>query len=208
MENMKYFLEIIDNLDESIKKQVRKMGFPYILTIHIDKTKNIGEEINKLLKDIEKKIPRTFGDSIPYILGKLTDNIEQHSDYFNAFVFINYNLIERIIEIGVFDDGLSIPFVFEKNKIQFHKDNGAIKMALEGTTTKKEDISRRFGLKTIKEIISVLKGNMQIISRKGILKVENSNVGGYDFKGQLKGTLIYIKLRAPEKDLNIYPYLG
>lgn len=204
MENIKYFLKIIDSLDEPIKEQVRKMGFPYTLTIHIDKTKNIGEEINKLLDNIEKKIPKTFGDSIPYILGELTDNIEQHSNYSNAFIFVNYDKIEKIIEIGVFDDGLSIPFVFEKSRIQFQKDSEAIKKAIEGTTTKKEDISRGFGLKTIKEIIKVLKGNMQILSRKGILKVENSNVDGYDFKGQLKGTLIYIKVMAPEKDLNIY----
>lgn len=49
---------------------------------------------------------------------------------------------------------------------------------------------------------------MQIISRKGMIIILNSVIEATDFKnGKLKGTMIYLKLKTPEKDLNIYPYL-
>jgi len=43
------FLEKINNLDESIKKHVEKMGFPYPLVFHVDKTQKMDVEINRLL---------------------------------------------------------------------------------------------------------------------------------------------------------------
>lgn len=192
MEKIKNFLLFIKNLDKSIKDLIEKMGFPYPFMIHIDRTKNIEEEINKLLKEIEKEIPETFGSSIPYIIGELVDNIEQHSNYSNAFIFLRYDTEEKQLEIGVFDDGLTIPLVFEKNDIQFSKDSEAIKMALEGTTTKKEDITRGFGLITTSSIVKALNSNMQIISRKGILDMQNSKIDINDFEKEFSGTLIYI----------------
>ncbi len=107
----------------------------------------------------------------------------------------------------IFDDGLGIPFVFEKNNISFSEDSNAIKMALEGTTTTKGDISRGFGLKTTGKIINALKGEMKIISRRGILNVDNTEINSYDTKKELNGTLLYINLKTPDKDLNIYDYL-
>ena len=80
-------------------------------------------------------------------------------------------------------------------------------MALMGTTTKKEDISRGFGLSSTKKIVNALKRKIQIISRRGFLEVENSRVKKKDLDKEIRGTLIFIKLKTPEKDLNIYPYL-
>lgn len=206
MRNIKYFLDGTDNLDKPIKDDIKNMINSEFI-IHIDKTSNISDEINRLLKDIERKIPKTFGSSIPYVISELTDNIEQHSDYSNAYIFLKQNTEKNIVEILIFDDGLTIPFVFEKNKIKFFKDSEAIRMALEGTTTKKEDISRGYGLSTSKEIVKALKGSMKIISRKGILELQDSTIDFHDLGKELKGTLILLKLETPEKDLNIYHYL-
>lgn len=206
MTNLKYFLNIIKSLDESIKNNIKSMVNSEFI-IHMDKTSNPSDEVNGLLKNIEGKIPKTFGSSIPYIISELTDNIEQHSDYSNAYIFLNKNARENIVEILIFDDGLTIPFVFEKNKIKFFKDSEAVKMALEGTTTKKEDISRGFGLSTSKEIVNALKGSIKIISRKGFLELQDSIINIHDIEEELKGTLILLKLKTPEKDLNIYKYL-
>ena len=168
MKNKKHFLSLIDNLDESIKDSIRQIINSEFVA-HIDRTKNIMNEINKLLNDIVRIIPKTFGSSIIYILGELTDNIEQHSNYSNAYIFLRQNINENMVEMLIFDDGLTIPFVFEKNNKKFSKDSEAIKMALEGTTTKREAILRGFGLRTSKEIVKALRGSMKIISRRGIL---------------------------------------
>lgn len=206
MIKIKYFLDKISSLEESIKRDITGMTTSEFI-LHIDKDKNMGDEINKLLKDIEKKIPRTFGSSIPYILGELTDNIEQHSNYFKAYAFLKQHTKEGIIEVLIFDDGLTIPFVFKKNKIKFSTSGEAIKLALEGTTTKKEAIPRGFGLRTSKEIVKALEGSMKIISGRGFLELQDSAINCQDLKKEFKGTLIHIKLKTPEKDLNIYSYL-
>jgi len=208
MKNIKHFLDVINNLDESIKAHIGKFDMPNYFIIHLDKNKDINKEVNKLLNKIEKEIPKTFGSSIYYIISELTDNIEQHSHYSNAFILTKYNIKEKIMYIIIFDDGLSIPFVFEKNNISFSQDSEAIKMALEGKTTKKEDISRGFGLRTTNLVVKALNGEMKIISRGGLLSIKGSDINTINLgKEKLEGTFISIKLKTPEKALNIYPYL-
>jgi len=185
-----------------------EVNSPNQFRVYITKNKKMDLEINKFLNNIRRDVPLTFGSSILYIIGELTDNIEQHSNYSNAFVFFRHSPKEKQVEAAVFDDGFSIPVVFEKNKIRFSKDFEAIKMAIEGKTTKKEDISRGFGLRTIREIVKALKGRIQIISRKGMLDIQDSKIDVIDFeKDKLDGTFIYLKLKIPDKDLNIYSYL-
>jgi len=207
MEVYKEFLKKIGNISEFMKVEIEKMGLPYSIAIQIDKNKKIENEINNVITEILKIVPKKFGISIPYILGEMTDNIEQHSSYSNAFVFMKYNSEEGIIEICIFDDGLTIPSVFEKNSISFLKDCDAIRMALEGKTTKKEDIARGFGLRTTRAIVKELNGEMKIISREGMINLEGSAVSKKNFEKKLPGTLIYLKLKTPEKDLNIYSFL-
>lgn len=206
MINIQYFLAKITNLDDSIKDSIKEI-INTKFQVHIEKTKNFAGEINELLIDIERNIPKTLGNSIPYILGELTDNIEQHSNYSNAYIFLRYDIMEKIIKILIFDDGLTIPFVFEKNGIKFLNDSEAMNLALKGTTTKKEDIPRGFGLRTSKDIVKALKGSIKIISRKGMLGLQDSITEYKELNKELNGTLIIIDLKIPEKDLNIYPYL-
>ena len=204
----KKFLEKISNLDDSIKTEIEKMNLPYPLIIHVDKTKKLESEINKIIVKISELIPKKFGSSIPYVLGELTDNIEQHSNYSNAFIFLKYDSEKEIAEICIFDDGLTIPSVFKKSNLYFLKDSDAIKMALRGKTTKKEDISRGFGLKTTKSIVEALNGKMQIISKSGMVTLWKKMLTEKNFdNAKLCGTLIYLKMETPEKDLNIYSFL-
>ncbi len=116
MTNEKSFLDIVNSLDESIKKHIKKMGLPSPLSFHILKDEKMDEEINKILSDIRNKIPRTFESSIPYVLSELTDNIEQHSKYEEAFIFIRYDSNNKYLEIVIFDDGLTIPIVFRESE--------------------------------------------------------------------------------------------
>ena len=206
MEDIALFFEMINKLDEPIKTDISEMvNSDFIVTIN--KNANFSNRVNEFLNKIDKIISTSFGSAILYIVGELSDNIEQHSEYSNAYLFLKQNLKEEIVKILIYDDGLTIPLIFDKNSINFSEDNEAIKMALMGTTTKKEDISRGFGLSSTKKIVNALKRKIQIISRRGFLEVENSRVKKKDLDKEIRGTLIFIKLKTPEKDLNIYPYL-
>jgi anti-sigma regulatory factor (Ser/Thr protein kinase) len=208
MEIEKNFLEAILHLDNDIKNYLNKLDFNFPIIVCIDKSKNMEEEINRLFKHLNNILPKTFESSIPYILSELTDNIEQHSHFSEAYILIKYDSIERSLKICIYDNGLSIPKVFRNNKINFSNDSEAIRMALEGKTTKKEDISRGFGLRTTRSIVNALNGGMHIVSGNGIVILIDSKINLTQIKeGKFNGTLIYLILKTPEKSLNIYEYL-
>jgi len=212
-------IKYIEPEKESVKKYLRDIGFPlgsnkegdtYSPIKHFDNNQDVNVEVNNLLKQTEDKIPSTFGSSIQYILGELSDNIIEHSKFKNASLMAQYYPQKDYIDIGILDDGLSIPVVFEKNKIKFPRDSKAILMAFEGTTTKQEEPSRGFGLRSTKEIVKkALKGEMHIISRKGVIIInKDTEEKEHDLEeNELNGTLLYMRLNTPRKHLNIYPYL-
>ena len=94
------------------------MDFPYPLAIKIDKSQNIALAVSNLLENVKAQIPNVFGSSIIYIIGELTDNIEQHSGYSNAFVLIKPE--KDNLSILISDNGLGIPHVFERKGIIFY----------------------------------------------------------------------------------------
>lgn len=212
-------IKYIEPEKESVKKYLQDIGFPlgsnkegatYSPIKHFDNNKDVNVEVNNLLKQSENKIPSTFGSSIQYILGELSDNITEHSKFENASLMAQYYPQKNYIDIGILDDGLSIPRVFEKNKISFQKDSQAILMAFDGTTTKKEEIARGFGLRSTKELVKeALNGEMHVISRRGIIIIKKGNEEKeYNLEEEkLSGTLLYMRLETPKKHLNIYPYL-
>ena len=106
-----------------------------------------------LLDAIEKKIPDEFGESIQYIIGELSDNIDDHSQFTYASLMAQYFPIKKLVDIGVLDNGITIPILFKENGIKFSKDSEALKKALAGeVTTKKGEDMRGYGLKSCKDI--------------------------------------------------------
>ena len=181
----------------------------------------VNEEANSMLKKIETKIPNSFGGSILYILGELADNIDQHSNFTHASLMAQYFPQKEYLDIAVLDNGISIPFNFEKNNISFKKDSEAIKKALSGeATTKKDEKMRAFGLKSCKDIsikgflLKInpdprIKGELHVVSRKGIAILKSSGEENfYDFGNvSLDGTFLYFRLPTPKNKIDIYYYL-
>jgi len=204
--------------NKNVKKYLLDIGFPlgttkqgdtYYPINHFNNKEDINKRVNILLDSINNKIPKEFGDAIPYLLAELTDNIEQHSQFTHASIMAQYFPRKNYVDIGILDNGLSIPGVFKRNKIPFSEDCGAINKALKGTTTKKEGL-RGYGLQSSKKIVrDLINGELHIISGKGtIIFAPDSFSKKYEFaRNSLGGTLIYMRLDAPPKRLNIYPHL-
>ena len=172
-------VNLIPPEEDMVKKHLLGIGFPfgtkkqgetYSPINHFGKEVSINKEVNELLDNMQNKLPKQFGASISYLLGELTDNIEQHSKFTHASIMAQYFPQKKHVDIGILDNGLSIPKVFENNIISFTDDCDAITKAMSGTTTKKEDRTRGFGLKTTKKIVRDLcDGELYLISRQGVL---------------------------------------
>ena len=161
------------------------------------------------LKIIREFFPEEPRNSIFYLLGELTDNIDQHSKYTVGSIMVQFYKGKGFIDIGVLDNGLTIPGVYEKNKIEFSDDENALSKALRGISTKEGEVGRGKGLETSKKlIIEGLDGDLYIISRKGIYVNKNKEKPTTKKTDHpSKGTLVYTRFKLPKKDLNIYDYV-
>lgn len=210
--------------NENVRSHMEKIGFPlgnaedggsYVSIKHFKKDSQdqnqINKKVNELINSLEEKLPYQFGDSIKYILGELSDNIDNHSEFKRASLMAQYFPKKEIVDIAVFDNGISIPALFEKHNIQFKGDIDAIKKAVCGeVTTKQEEITRGFGLRTCKNLSTEgLKGELYIVSRKGILLFKSGKEPLFrDLEDKfLKGTFIYMRLKTPKEKLDIYNFV-
>ena len=201
-----------------VYEYLTKIGFPlgcevegesFLPINHFSNKDDVNEQISKISKHIENKVDKNFGFSINYLLAELSDNIEQHSQFTQASIMTQYYPDKKYIDVGIFDNGISIPALFEKKGLKFSDDCDAIKKAIEGVSTKEEQ-GRGFGLRTSKNLVlEGLNGEMYILSRKGalILNPKNKEKSQELMKNALKGTLIYMRFSAPKKGLNIIEYV-
>lgn len=174
---------------------------------------NSEQEINNVLKKIENIFPHSAIDPIRYILSELGgNNIEEHSKYTLATVMAQYYEKKGYIDIGIFDNGISIPGQFEKHKIPFQEDGQAIFLALNGKSTKAQEGGRGFGLSTSRDLIlKGLNGTLFVFSRQGIVEVDHRTPEQKIYKYEhllLNGTLIYIRFHTPQKKIRMEQFYG
>ncbi len=226
-EFMDHRIELIEYKPPTLDKarnHLEKVGFPlgnkgdgnsYISIKHFKKDskdlKQVNTKVNELMDAIESKLPYQIVESMKYIFGELSANIDDHSEFECASLMAQYFPTKEIVDIGVFDNGVSIPGLFERHKISFKGDSEAIRKAVWGeVTTKRGEIGRGYGLRTCKNLsIEGLKGEIYVVSRKGIL-VLSSGIDPifYDIKGNsLQGTFLYLRLKKPQEKVNLYQFV-
>lgn len=184
-------------------------GYSYSPINHF--TKDASKAANGAFEVVDTQFPDILKNSaIKYIISEFCDNVEQHSHFTHASIMTQYYRSKNFIDIGIIDNGLSIPGVFEKNRIKFGEDVQAIDMAIHGHSTKKED-GRGKGLISTRAIVEQgLKGEFYVVSRKGMVSTGH----GCDrklFKFEnlsLDGTLGYIRFKVPKKEVNWEDYLS
>jgi len=165
----------------------------------------IEEEMGGIFSFVNVSFPKHLQNTILYLLSELTDNITQHSEFKKGIIFLNYDYIKKETVMTVFDDGISIPGGFKRNRISFGDDSEAIKMALKGKSTKDEK-GRGFGLSTSQRLVEKgFSGEFLIVSGKGFYDSRNLNLIS---KKEVKGTLLSIRFFDKGEDLNIYPYIA
>lgn len=163
---------------------------------------------NKVLTDLDVKIRKLlfpnntkgheeYGgvDTFPYITGEILSNVGEHSEANMVYSYSQIYPNEGYIDVGILDDGISIPGKYEEsrpefvnkeiNPYEFKDDCDAIYRSLNGISTKhafkmsmdgllsEEDIAKNdnigYGINTsFRMITEGLGGSFLIVSRNGI----------------------------------------
>lgn len=195
-------------LDESA---FDKAGDTYCPVVEIPREKANAERILQKLYAVQGHWADLGGETaFKYILGELTDNIYEHSQFTTAFVMAQRYPKLGFSEICFFDNGLTIPGCLERHNVQFKSDAEAIGRALNGLSTKGKE--RGYGLNTSLSIATKppLKGEALIISRSGGIGLAGENSTPYELPVHyaLQGTLVSIRIPLPSKAVDIYDYVS
>ena len=224
LQNRGYKISFVSPKDHSVVNYLAIVGFPFgggkskdtFMPIHHfsrkdneDSTKIVEAEMEEVFKVVENNFPSGLVGGILYLVAEMADNIDQHSNFTQGSIMIQFYKNKGHVDIGIFDNGITIPGVYEKNKVEFENDCDAIRKALRGISTKEGEIGRGKGLGTSQKLVNMgLEGDFYILSRNCLYGSEyGKNPESKSLEKPLKGTLIYMRFKAPKKSLNIYPYL-
>ena len=197
--------------ENKVIKYLTSIGFPFgkqgigstYCPVHHFST-DIDKEMNQVLEIVDNNFPQTSTGAIKYILSELADNVSEHSKFTHATIMAQFFDRKGFIDIGIVDNGISIPRLFEINNIVFESDANAIELAISGTSTKGQD--RGFGLPTTKNIVEKgLEGEFYILSRNGGIYIKKGSQSKL-FKvesNSVFGTFVYIRFKKPQQKLNI-----
>ena len=146
-------------------------------------------------------------NAIYYPIEELVENIFQHSQRSEGLVFAQYYPKKGFLEMSIVDGGIGVANSYKIRKGLELSDEEAIKMALDGYSTKEE--SRGYGVRTSKRVICEgLRGEFLFLSGNAAFYAsDNKNVIYQlpDFYWQ--GVIASYRIPQPKHPVNIYPFL-
>lgn len=144
-----------------------------------------------------------------YVVSELTDNIYQHARCSRAVVMGQRFDKKGYVDLSIYDNGITIPKIFEEKKPGLNGACEAIHAALGGVSTTHQD--RGFGLSTsLNLLVQGLNSKFFIASGAGAIYCDRSGRIPYTLPDRfgLEGTLITIRLPNNAPDVDMYAYLN
>lgn len=198
--------DVLKYVNIMMKGKIDSIKRSYIPIVEILPNRTLIEKkLDSLI--INLKIHKRSQNAFSYFIGELIDNIYEHSKFSSAYIMAQKYKHRNFTEIGIIDNGISIPGSYESNGYNFN-DIEALEQALKGLSTK--DYERGYGLRTSLDIlIKGFEAECLIIS-KGAGLILNKNNSSYIKLEQnyiFKGTLISTRLYNINREVNVYEYI-
>jgi hypothetical protein len=158
----------------------------------------------KILSAVSQLLKNQLGFSekermpLAYFLGELTDNINEHSNSAEGYVFAQYYPNSNYLDLCICDAGQGILQSYLDNpKFNPKNEADAIQLALSGNSTKDRSEARGFGITTTRNmLVNGLRGKLflwsgntaflQTVNKEAIINIERN--------GHFKGTFIALRL--------------
>lgn len=144
-----------------------------------------------------------------YFIGELIDNIYEHSEFSTAYIMAQRYKQKNFTEIGIIDNGISIPGSYESKGFNFN-DIKALEEALKGLSTKYKSDERGYGLRTSLNILTEgFEAKCLIVSRGvGLIANKNNRFFCKMKKNNIfNGTLISTRFLNNIREVNVYDYI-
>lgn len=172
-------------------------------------------------------------ETFRYVTGEMLSNVEQHSEANRIYSYSQLYPNEGFAEVGILDNGITIPGKFEKsypqfidqeiNPYDFENDCDAINRCLNGISTKinfkrsmefidnpseiEKNDNLGMGINTsIRVITEGLGGSFLIVSREGICHItpKEKKFIKAENNNTFKGTFVCVRLKKVELEIEKY----
>jgi len=209
--------------NQNVNRYIRMMFDPTIIDCHagqsyiplINLPKGDETKANRLLSSLyppEDKRTIVGGKSTyTQVVGELVDNVYQHSEFNNSMVMAQRYAKKKIIEVCIFDDGISISGSYKKHLGRDFNGVEAILQAINGLSTRPEKGRGRGLHDTVKLVSDGMRGEIMIISGDGILHMDQSKaVQTYilsEENDKLNGTLFSARIPFQRNEVKWYEYI-
>jgi len=185
-----------------------------ILTLPKD-SRDIGRVLAKMA-ELHEGGGRYGGRNVfMYLIGELAHNVYDHSGSCNAFMTGQRRDDQQLVEISMFDDGITVGGSLRRAGIVLEDDVMAIAMAMNGLSSKGEG-RRGYGLRSnVKMCVQGLRGRILMVSGNGAIELgphgtdHESTQEAYSFEENvyhLAGTLVSVRIPFQEKEVDLYEF--
>ena len=206
-----------EDVESVMQKYTDKTYIPLCSFTMTDSNKDTFGSIIKTV--IMKQIGAGHGgsSSLSYLISELLDNIYEHSQSSNGYVFSQYLQKEGVINLCIADTGITVSGSFEHAGLYQEEIDGneaeALRLANEGYSTKNrpEAENRGYGIPTTKAmLVTGMKGAFFMLSGGAFHRYEDGANVYISLRNifRWKGTIILLRIPVVlPKNFNYIDYL-
>lgn len=203
-----------NEINDVMSKYVEKTYFPLCSFAMTDANKDTFGSILQQMLVKQAGIQTGGRSSLSYLISELFDNIYEHSQSKNGYVFSQFLEREGYINLCIADTGINI-FNSYKNAGKYQNEinndeTEALILANEGYSTKNrpEAENRGYGISTSKKmLVEGLKGSFFMLSGGAFHRYEAGTNDYIDLKGKFSWNGTIILLRIPVKTPQGFNYI-
>ncbi len=160
-----------------------------------------------------QEVSENYRGSISYLISELCDNVIQHSEAENFWIFSQFWPTRGELEICLLDDGLGLKGCYDRRGIGTSSHYDALSQAIEGKSSKLETPNERgYGIGTNINLFcsSELQGEFTLISGNACYhnssNIVEPKLGTIPINWQ--GTIISARLMRPTTRVDILKYIS
>lgn len=148
--------------------------------------------------------------AIRYPVNELIDNVDQHSRCANGALLVQNYPHKPFVEICVADDGIGILGSYEESGESVDADEEALRMALNGVSTKSDGVDRGYGIRTTTEMVcDGLEGEILFASGDtAVHKRGDESAEAFQLPTEWPGTVFVARPKRPDESFNYIDYVG
>lgn len=162
--------------------------------------RSVVDKLLELVKD-QIELPGGIAESLWFTFKELLMNVTQHSNVqYGNYVCANSIPTKHLIRVCVLDSGIGILNSLRRNPKYENLDNDidAIRRSLEYGITSFKDTERGLGLDNLMQLIRSNKGEMQIVSGKGMISILSDGISDKTLQKYYQGTIVNVVLNIDE----------